>query len=37
MSYVNAGYLVALVTLALYAGSLVFRLRRAERRRGERG
>lgn len=33
MSYVIAGYVVALTVLAAYAGSLVVRVRRAERRK----
>jgi hypothetical protein len=34
VSYVVTGYVVALVVLALYAGSLVLRVRRAQRRKG---
>jgi hypothetical protein len=37
MNYVYAGYVVALVTLALYATSLIWRVRRAQRRRGGSG
>jgi len=34
MSYVVAGYVISLVTLAVYGISLILRVRRAERRRG---
>jgi hypothetical protein len=34
MGYVAAGYVVALVTLAAYGISLIWRVRRAERRKG---
>ena len=35
MSYVYAGYVVALVTLSAYGISLIVRVRRAERRKAK--
>jgi len=37
VSYVIAGYVIALVVLAAYAASLIVRVRRAERRKGRSG
>jgi hypothetical protein len=36
VKYVIAGYVISLVTLVAYAGSLIYRLRRGRRVRGDR-
>lgn len=35
MNYVIAGYVISLVTLAVYAASLIYRVRRGRRIRGD--
>jgi len=35
VNYVIAGYVISLVTLALYAASLIYRVRRGRRAQGD--